>query len=310
MFDTSGVDAPAKEITDLAGVGVGVGTLYRHFPQRSDLVKAVLERLRPTLSALLDAAATSLVPVVLDDLSAGRRSSPPAARATRGRSPTPPCSTGPSTSMPTWRRSCTAPRGSSCPSRWPSPPALREQRRRHSAAGAAARGARMYPSVVQLVRVDLRVARWRLRRRRVGPGRPASPYARSKAMAEQILADVAATGDLRVLSLRYFNPIGADPQLRTGLRHRLPTHALGRQIIAQRAGGPVHGGRHGLADPRRVGRSATSSTSGTSLRARPALRCGSTPRSKGPTSGRSISARAAGRPCGNWWRRSAAWPTS
>ncbi|WP_433088070.1 TetR/AcrR family transcriptional regulator [Dactylosporangium sp. CA-052675] len=37
----SGVDAPAKEITDRAGVGVG--TLYRHFPQRSDLVIAVLE---------------------------------------------------------------------------------------------------------------------------------------------------------------------------------------------------------------------------------------------------------------------------
>jgi AcrR family transcriptional regulator len=34
------VDAPAKEIADLADVGVG--TLYRHFPQRSDLVKAVL----------------------------------------------------------------------------------------------------------------------------------------------------------------------------------------------------------------------------------------------------------------------------
>ncbi|HYQ69224.1 TetR/AcrR family transcriptional regulator [Actinophytocola sp.] len=42
VFATSGVDAPAKEITDRAGVGVG--TLYRHFPQRSDLVLAVLER--------------------------------------------------------------------------------------------------------------------------------------------------------------------------------------------------------------------------------------------------------------------------
>jgi AcrR family transcriptional regulator len=42
VFATSGVNAPAKDITDLAGVGVG--TLYRHFPQRSDLVKAVLER--------------------------------------------------------------------------------------------------------------------------------------------------------------------------------------------------------------------------------------------------------------------------
>ena len=42
VFASSGVNAPAKEITDLAGVGVG--TLYRHFPQRSDLVKAVLDR--------------------------------------------------------------------------------------------------------------------------------------------------------------------------------------------------------------------------------------------------------------------------
>ncbi|WP_297600463.1 TetR/AcrR family transcriptional regulator [Mycobacterium sp.] len=42
IFATQGVDAPAKEITDRAGVGVG--TLYRHFPQRSDLVIAVLER--------------------------------------------------------------------------------------------------------------------------------------------------------------------------------------------------------------------------------------------------------------------------
>jgi AcrR family transcriptional regulator len=41
VFATSGVDAPAKEIADAAGVGVG--TLYRHFPQRSDLVKAVIQ---------------------------------------------------------------------------------------------------------------------------------------------------------------------------------------------------------------------------------------------------------------------------
>ncbi|HEX5116322.1 MAG TPA: TetR/AcrR family transcriptional regulator [Pseudonocardiaceae bacterium] len=41
VFATSGVNAPAKQITDLAGVGVG--TLYRHFPQRSDLVKAVVQ---------------------------------------------------------------------------------------------------------------------------------------------------------------------------------------------------------------------------------------------------------------------------
>ena len=51
VFGTSGVDAPAKQIADLAGVGVG--TLYRHFPQRSDLVKAVLQR---EIDACADAA--------------------------------------------------------------------------------------------------------------------------------------------------------------------------------------------------------------------------------------------------------------
>jgi AcrR family transcriptional regulator len=40
VFARSGVDAPAKEITDEAGFGVG--TLYRHFPTRADLVAAVL----------------------------------------------------------------------------------------------------------------------------------------------------------------------------------------------------------------------------------------------------------------------------
>jgi AcrR family transcriptional regulator len=51
VFGTSGVDAPAKEIADRAGVGVG--TLYRHFPQRSDLVKAVFQR---EVDACADAA--------------------------------------------------------------------------------------------------------------------------------------------------------------------------------------------------------------------------------------------------------------
>jgi AcrR family transcriptional regulator len=41
VFARSGVDAPAKEITDKADVGVG--TLYRHFPHRSDLIAAVMQ---------------------------------------------------------------------------------------------------------------------------------------------------------------------------------------------------------------------------------------------------------------------------
>ena len=62
---------------------------------------------------------------------------------------------------------------------------------------------------------------------------PQSPYARTKAMCEAILADVAAATPLRVLSLRYFNPIGADPKMRTGLQLPRPTHALGKMIQAQ-----------------------------------------------------------------------------
>jgi len=41
VFASGGVDVPAKEITDRAGVGVG--TLYRHFPRRSDLIVAVMQ---------------------------------------------------------------------------------------------------------------------------------------------------------------------------------------------------------------------------------------------------------------------------
>ena len=42
VFGASGVDAPVREIASRAGVGVA--TLYRHFPQRSDLVAAVFRR--------------------------------------------------------------------------------------------------------------------------------------------------------------------------------------------------------------------------------------------------------------------------
>ena len=42
VFVTSGVDAPVREIATTAGVGVA--TVYRHFPQRSDLIAAVFRR--------------------------------------------------------------------------------------------------------------------------------------------------------------------------------------------------------------------------------------------------------------------------
>ena len=41
VFATSGVDAPVREIAKRAGVGLG--TVYRHFPQRSDLIAAVFQ---------------------------------------------------------------------------------------------------------------------------------------------------------------------------------------------------------------------------------------------------------------------------
>lgn len=41
VFAQSGVDAPVRAIAERAGVGVG--TVYRHFPQRADLIVAVMK---------------------------------------------------------------------------------------------------------------------------------------------------------------------------------------------------------------------------------------------------------------------------
>ncbi len=51
VFAASGVDAPVREIAEKAGVGIG--TVYRHFPQRSDLIAAVFRR---EIDACADAA--------------------------------------------------------------------------------------------------------------------------------------------------------------------------------------------------------------------------------------------------------------
>jgi UDP-glucose 4-epimerase len=64
------------------------------------------------------------------------------------------------------------------------------------------------------------------------PLAPTNPYSRSKVMMEQVLEDATAASKLRAISLRYFNPIGADPQLRSGLQSRRPTHLLGRLLMA------------------------------------------------------------------------------
>lgn len=70
------------------------------------------------------------------------------------------------------------------------------------------------------------------------PLAPRSPYARTKAMTEAALCDIAASGALAVVSLRYFNPVGADPALRTGPHLRRPTHVLGQLANAHETGTP------------------------------------------------------------------------
>lgn len=49
VFVTSGVDAPVREVA--AKAGVGMGTIYRHFPTRADLIVAVY---RHQIEALAD----------------------------------------------------------------------------------------------------------------------------------------------------------------------------------------------------------------------------------------------------------------
>jgi len=53
VFASSGMDAPVREIAERANVGIG--TFYRHFPQRADLIAAVLSR---EIDACAEAAST------------------------------------------------------------------------------------------------------------------------------------------------------------------------------------------------------------------------------------------------------------
>jgi UDP-glucose 4-epimerase len=66
------------------------------------------------------------------------------------------------------------------------------------------------------------------------PLAPTSPYARTKWMIEQVLGDMAVATDLRAIMLRYFNPIGSDPELETGIYAKEPSHVLGQLVMAAR----------------------------------------------------------------------------
>ncbi len=62
------------------------------------------------------------------------------------------------------------------------------------------------------------------------PKNPLSPYARTKYMTEMILEDLAKRYQISGVSLRYFNPIGADPQMRCGAYAKDPSHVLGKLV--------------------------------------------------------------------------------
>ena len=71
------------------------------------------------------------------------------------------------------------------------------------------------------------------------PLNPSSPYSRSKYMMEMILQDFCDAYAIQGMSLRYFNPIGADPKLRTGAYIDSPTHVLGRMLSVASGQSPV-----------------------------------------------------------------------
>jgi UDP-glucose 4-epimerase len=62
------------------------------------------------------------------------------------------------------------------------------------------------------------------------PLKPSSPYARTKYMMEMVLQDLCNAYKIRGIALRYFNPIGADPQMRSGIHVERPSHVLGKLV--------------------------------------------------------------------------------
>ena len=62
------------------------------------------------------------------------------------------------------------------------------------------------------------------------PIKPSSPYARTKYMMEMVLEDYCSAYNMQGIALRYFNPIGADPKMRTGQYAQNPSHVLGKLV--------------------------------------------------------------------------------
>ncbi|WP_428390545.1 TetR/AcrR family transcriptional regulator [Lichenicoccus sp.] len=60
VFAAAGVDAPVRDIADRAGVGIG--TVYRHFPRRADLIAAVFRQEMEACAAAVDRLAATHPP--------------------------------------------------------------------------------------------------------------------------------------------------------------------------------------------------------------------------------------------------------
>ena len=71
------------------------------------------------------------------------------------------------------------------------------------------------------------------------PLKPISPYSRTKYMMEMVLKDFCHAYGLQGIALRYFNPIGADPQMRSGMHIKEPTHILGKLVEVALGQSPV-----------------------------------------------------------------------
>ena len=62
------------------------------------------------------------------------------------------------------------------------------------------------------------------------PLNASSPYSRTKLMMEMVLRDFCSAYGMKGIALRYFNPIGADPKMRSGIHVKSPSHVLGKLV--------------------------------------------------------------------------------
>lgn len=68
------------------------------------------------------------------------------------------------------------------------------------------------------------------------PVKPRSPFANTKYMSELILRDFCDAYGMKCITLRYFNPIGADPKCRCGIKEKKPKNIIGRLLNTVESG--------------------------------------------------------------------------